>query len=207
MIQLKIGEIKIKQTTLVGEGQQTNPYYVFGETIDETIYNDITSNYNWMNVGSIDHDYLFCRNQVLLLTNELGWDNLSIIDKRVAAEVFIVDKTKRDQVLTENDQKIYWGILVTNSQNTRFKRWEEAKKYISYVLSPVDASDLGKSTSELCNDYINYNIITKVKDGISGLFDYLKGEGDFVGSGFPSKSYWAQTLQDNLLDILENGNY
>ena len=71
----------------------------------------------------------------------------------------------------------------------------------------MDSSDLAKSTSELCNDYINYNIITLSKDGISGLFDYLKGEGDYVNSGYPSKPYWTQENQNKIIDILENGNY
>ena len=142
-----------------------------------------------------------------ILTSTAGWSGLTTEEKKVAAQVFVVDKPQRDEVLTENEQFNFWGDLVRNSQTSRFKRWEAAKNYISYNLSPINASDLGKSTSELCNDYINYNIITLVKDGISGLFDYLKGEGDFVGSGFPSKAYWTQTLQENLLDILENGNY
>jgi hypothetical protein len=81
------------------------------------------------------------------------------------------------------------------------------KKYISYKLSPANSSDLTKSTSELCSDYINYNIITKVKDGISGLFDYLKGGGDYITNGYPNKSYWTQSDQNRIMDILENGNY
>lgn len=207
MEQLKIGEIKIKQTRLVSPGEVLPPYYVFSQSIDLNLYDDISSNYNWMNVGSITYDFNFCRNQVSLLTNSVEWSGLTVDEKTIAAQVFVVDKQKRDEVLTENEQFIFWGDLVRNSQSSRFKRWEAAKNYISYNLSPINASDLGKSTSELCNDYINYNIITKVKDGTSGLFDYLKGEGDFTGSGFPSKPYWTQILQDNLLDILENGNY
>jgi hypothetical protein len=46
-----------------------------------------------------------------------------------------------------------------------------------------------------------------LKDGISGLFDYLKGEGDYTANGYPSKSYWTQLDQDKIMDILENGNY
>jgi len=207
MEQLKIGEIKVKQTRLVSDGQVLPAYYEFSETLDLTTYNDITSNYNWFNIGPINYDFNFCRNQISLFTNSVVWSGLTIEEKKVASQVFVVDKQKRDEVLTENEQFIFWGDLVRNSQISRIKRWEAAKNYISYNITPINASDLGKSTSELCNDYINYNIITKVKDGISGLFDYLKGEGDFTGSGFPSKPYWTQPLQDKLLDILENGNY
>lgn len=207
MEQLKIGYRIEEQKVLVGEGSTLPPLYVFGQTLNTNLYYDVTSNYNWLIIGQTTYDYNFCRNQILLLTNSIEWSGLTTEEKKVAAQVFVVDKQKRDEVLTEEEQFNFWGDLVRNSQTSRFRRWEAAKNYISYNLSPINASDLGKSTSELCNDYINYNIITKIKDGLSGLFDYLKGEGDYVGSGFPSKSYWTQTLQDKLIDILENGNY
>lgn len=207
MGQLKIGEIKIKQTRIINENEFVNPYYVFSETLDETLYNDITSNYNWMKVGSSYYDYLFCRNQISLLTNSLVWTGLTLEDKVIASKYFVVDKTKRDEVSSEEEQINNWANLVTFSQKSRYDRWEAAKTYISYKLPPVNSSDLGKSTSQLCNDYINYNIITLIKDGISGLFDYLKGEGDYTINGYPSKSYWTQQDQDKIMDILENGNY
>ena len=207
MEQLRIGYRIEEQTVLAGEGSTLPSLYEFGKTLRTNLYYDITSNYNWLNIGQTTYDFNFCRNQISILTSTAGWSGLTTEEKKVAAQVFVVDKQQRDEVLTENEQFNFWGDLVRNSQTSRFKRWEAAKNYISYNLSPINASDIGKSTSELCNDYINYNIITLVKDGISGLFDYLKGEGDFVGSGFPSKAYWTQTLQENLLDILENGNY
>ena len=207
MEQLRIGYRIEDQTVLAGEGSTLPSLYEFGKTLRTNLYYDITSNYNWLNIGQTTYDFNFCRNQISILTSTAGWSGLTTEEKKVAAQVFVVDKPQRDEVLTENEQFNFWGDLVRNSQTSRFKRLEAAKNYISYNLSPINASDLGKSTSELCNDYINYNIITLVKDGISGLFDYLKGEGDFVGSGFPSKAYWTQTLQENLLDILENGNY
>ena len=204
---LRIGYRIEELTVLAGEGSTLPSLYEFGKTLRTNLYYDITSNYNWLNIGQTTYDFNFCRNQISILTSTAGWSGLTTEEKKVAAQVFVVDKPQRDEVLTENEQFNFWGDLVRNSQTSRFKRWEAAKNYISYNLSPINASDIGKSTSELCNDYINYNIITLVKDGISGLFDYLKGEGDFVGSGFPSKAYWTQTLQENLLDILENGNY
>lgn len=207
MEQLRIGYRIEEQTVLADAGSTLPSLYEFGKTLRTNLYYDITSNYNWLNIGQTTYDFNFCRNQISILTSTAGWSGLTTEEKKVAAQVFVVDKQQRDEVLTENEQFNFWGDLVRNSQTSRFKRWEAAKNYISYNLSPINASDIGKSTSELCNDYINYNIITLVKDGISGLFDYLKGEGDFVGSGFPSKAYWTQTLQENLLDILENGNY
>lgn len=170
-------------------------------------YEDVSSITNWDNYGSRLKDYNYIREQIKEITNTIGFYNLSFDEKIISSKYFVVGKSERDSVMSENEQYEFWDTLITESQNSRFIRWEHAKKYISYVLSPINSSDLAKSTSELCNDYINYNIITKVKDGISGLFDYLKGESDYITNGYPSKPYWSQQDQDKLMDILENGNY
>lgn len=170
-------------------------------------YEDISSITNWKLYGYKLKDYNYVRDRIKEITNIIGFDNLSYNEKVISAEYFVVGKSERDSVLSEEEQKQYWDILITQSQKSRFDRWENAKRYISYVLSPINSSNLAKSTSDLCTDYINYNIITKTKDGISGLFDYLKGEGDYTTNGYPSKSYWTQQDQDKLMDILENGNY
>lgn len=170
-------------------------------------YEDVSSIINWDSYGERLKDFNYIRDRIKFFVDTIGFQNLSYDEKYIAAKYFLVNKTDRDSVISETDQKYYWDDLITKSQNSRFNRWENAKRYISYVLPPINSSDLAKSTSELCNDYINYNIITKTKDGVSGLFDYLKGEGDFVTNGYPSKSYWSQQDQDKLMDILENGNY
>jgi hypothetical protein len=178
--------------------------------IDDTTpsgYSDISTIINWDNHGHMLKDYNYVRDRIKELTDSIGFSNLTLEEKIISSKYFVVGKSDRDSVISESDQKDYWDILITESQNSRFNRWEHAKKYISYKLTPINSSDLAKSTSELCNDYINYNIITKVKDGISGLFDYLKGEGDYTINGYPSKSYWTQQDQDSLMDILQNGNY
>jgi hypothetical protein len=183
-----------------------NKPWIVSETLQNG-YADISSIESWNAIGFNVKDYLYVRNQVNLLLQQIGFNNLSLNEKIIVSQYFLVSKSDRDTVMSEEEQVNYWNILIENSQDCRFKRWETAKKYISYKLLPVDSSDLAKSTSELCTDYINYNIITKIKDGISGLFDYLKGEGDYVSNGYPIKSYWSQQDQDKLMDILENGNY
>ena len=184
----------------------TQPPFMVG--INQPIdYEDVSSITNWDNFGGRVKDFNYVRDRIKELTDLVGFNNLILEEKIISAKYFVVGKTDRDTALTEEEQYNYWSVLVTESQQSRFNRWEEAKRYISYKLSPINSSDLAKSTSELCNDYINYNIITKVKDGISGLFDYLKGEGDYINNGYQSKTYWTQQDQDKLMDILENGNY
>lgn len=181
-------------------------------------YEDITSVKNWDNYSiRLEKDYLFIRQRIKELVdipfidkdgNEQNQSNfLNLDDGIIASKYFLVSKNVRDQFLSESEQEFYWNELVQKSQECRKIRWEKAKTYISFKLSPQHSSDLAISTSELCNNYINYNIISKSKDGISGLFDYLKGIEDFSTSGYPSKSYWSQVDQNKLMDILENGNY
>lgn len=182
------------------------PPFVVNEII-QSGYSDVSSIINWELYGSRVKDYNYVRDRIKFFVDNIGFDNLSYEEKTIAAKYFLVSKSDRDTVMSEIEQKGFWDLLVQYSQETRFKRWESAKMFISYKLNPKDASNLAKSTSDLCVDYINYNIITKVKDGISGLFDYLKGEGDYTTNGYPSKPYWSQIDQDGLMDILENGNY
>lgn len=181
------------------------PFIVSDDLIEN--YTDVSSILNWFNYGDKLKDFNYVRDRVKYFVDTIGFNNLSLEEKIISSQYFLVSKVDRDTVLSEEDQKIYWNVLVENSQKSRFNRWEHAKTYISYKLSPINSSDLAKSTSVLCNDYINFNIITKTKDGISGLFDYLKGEGDYITNGYPSKSYWTQQDQDALMNILENGNY
>lgn len=200
----KIINIEIFNWTL--EQLNGNKPWVISETLQNG-YADISSIENWNIFGFDLKDYNYVRNQINLILNQVGFNNLTLNEKIIVSQYFLVGKADRDTIISEEEQVDYWNTLVENSQDCRFKRWESAKKYISYKLSPIDSSDLAKSTSELCTDYINYNIITKAKDGISGLFDYLKGEGDYVVGGYPSKSYWTQQDQDKIMDILENGDY
>jgi hypothetical protein len=187
-------------------GDVFGPAFLIGDQLPSG-YLDVSSILNWDTYGNKLKDFNYVKDRIKELTDQIGFGNLTTGEKIISAKYFVVNKTDRDSVLTEDEQYEYWKILIIESQKSRFLRWEEAKKYISYKLSPINSSDLAKSTSELCNDYINYNIITKSKDGISGLFDYLKGEGDYVSNGYPSKSYWTQIDQDKLMDILNNGNY
>lgn len=186
--------------------------------IDISGYEDITSIQNWDNLSlHLNKDFVFIRQRIKEILE------FSTIDKEgqtvkysdrmtqpesvVASKYFLVDKTKRDECLSEEDQIYWWNLLVEKSQQSRSLRWEKAKTYISYKLDAQSSSDLAISTSELCNNYINYNIVSKSKDGVSGLFDYLRGIEDYSTTGYPSKTYWNQQDQDKLLDILENGNY
>lgn len=202
---IRIGEITIKPTKLNNTGK---PYYSFSGTLDTNIYTDITSNKNWMEIGKNYYDFIFCREQVMTWTAINGFSALTQQEKVMASTVFAVDKTNRDQVHTEEEQKLNWNEFVLNSQNAREKRWKAAKGYISYYLTPPDSWDIAQTTDQLSNDYIVYGIKENAVDGIDGLFDWIGNTSSYSGgTGFNGKSYYSDEYRDNLLDILKYGNY
>jgi hypothetical protein len=185
-----------------------NKPWIVSETLREG-YTDISSIVSWYEIGHNVKDYTYVRERIRDLYNQIGYENLTQQEKDIVSYLFISSKIERGVILSEEEEEEFnkWCVLIENSQECRLKRWETAKKYISFKLTQINSSDLANSTSKLCYEYINYNITTKIEDGVSGLFDYLKGEGDYTLTGYPSKSYWTQQDQDKIMDILENGNY
>ena len=183
-----------------------NKPWIVSETLREG-YTDISSIVSWYEIGYNVKDYTYVRERIRDLYNQIGYQNLTQQEKDIVSHLFISSKIERDVILSEEEEFNKWRTLIENSQDCRLKRWETAKKYISFKLTQINSSDLANSTSKLCYEYINYNITTKIEDGVSGLFDYLKGEGDYTLNGYPSKPYWTQQDQDKIMDILEDGNY
>ena len=161
-----------------------------------------------MTIGTKSHDYLFCRNQVMIWTAVNGWGNLSTSEKQVAAEHFAVGSTERDEVYTSDEQQRHWNDFIIRAEKTRNQRWHAAKGYISYTLPLSDSIDLGKSTNSLSNEYITYGIHSYTNDGVDGLFDWFEGTSEFSGgTGYNGKSYYVSTHKDNIMNILRDGIY
>ena len=202
---LKIGK-RIKEQTVLNE--ILPPQYVFSSSLDSNVYNDITSNVNWVGVGKSSHDFLFCRNQIMMWTAVNGFSGLTTEEKQIAAQNFAVGPTERSEVYSDSELKGFWGEFLVNSQRARNYRWNAAKSYISYVLPMADSIDLGKSTTDLSFQYITYGIEDYTSDGVAGLFDWLENTNIYSGgTGFSGKTYWTQEHQDNMMTILRDGIY
>lgn len=194
---LKIGK-RIQQQVLLSD--ILPPEFVISDTIDTNVYTDVTSNQNWMSVGVNIYDYLFCRNQVKMLTYVTGFSAMTIEEKRVAATVFAVGSTERSEVFTIEENESNWSVFVEKSLNCRLERWNKAKSYISYLLPPIDSTDLALSTEALSKNYIEYGIESLAIDGVTGLYDWLEND-------FTLKSYYNETYKNNIISILQEGFY
>lgn len=182
-----------------------NPPFVALEALDPA-YEDVSSITHWDGLGqSTDADYTYRREAIAAIVSATGFANLSEEDQKTAARLFTVNKADRDMVLTEDEQRAAWAILVEASIQCRAARWNRAKTYISYRLNVADSSDLAISTSDLCTNYVNYNITSHALCGRDGLYDFLQGTSAYAGGGFPYKPYWTQEYQDRLMEILTTG--
>ncbi len=197
---LKIGKIINEPTMIVESGTYVTPYYIVTEELDTTLYVDITSNVNWMNIvlNSYGYDYLYCRLQVKIRTATLGFDNLNDDDKKCASKHFVVSKENRNLVHSEIEQKRNWDTLINITKKNRLERWVNAKSYISYILSPIDSTDLALNTETLSKNYVEYGIESLATHGVNGLYDWLN-------STYTEKTYYNEIHKEKIISILSTG--
>ena len=182
----------------------TKPMYQFKVELDDD-YVDSTDVYMWFEaVNYSNKDYLYCRiNAMAYIVAIGGFDSLTnVTHKELAAQNFCVSKEDRDKIYNDTEQESYWLSFVRKSELCRHNRWEKAKSFASYRLSVADSNDLGVDTLHLNEKYVKYSIESYVEDGVYGLFDWLLGDGVYVGGGFPSKTYFTTELQNGIIDIL-----
>jgi hypothetical protein len=187
-------------------GENPNlPTYQIKEILD-TDYLDISNVTHWfMLQDELGKDYLFCRNGAIgFINGTTGFSGLTQSDKEYASQNFCVSKSDRDTIYTDSEQEGFWDIFVKKSKETRGLRWENAKAFISYRLSPLDSSDLAVSTLDLNQRYVEYGIESLSEDGQDGLFDWLKNEGNFINNGFSQKVYYTEELKVGILNKLNN---
>lgn len=187
-------------------GENPNlPTYQTKEILD-TDYLDISNVTHWfMLQDELYKDYLFCRNGAIgFINGTTGFSDLTQSDKEYAAQNFCVSKSDRDTIYTDSEQEVFWDIFVKKSKETRGLRWENAKAFISYRLSPLDSSDLAVSTLDLNQRYFEYGIESLSEDGQDGLFDWLKNEGNFINNGFSQKVYYTEELKNGILNKLND---
>tara|TARA_B100000927_G_scaffold42313_1_gene30146 strand:+ start:237 stop:881 length:645 start_codon:yes stop_codon:yes gene_type:complete len=196
---IKIGKNKGYDKTL--------PRYQFKEILDSD-YEDISSIRNWFDAPVYANvDYIYSKDGATgYMDNNGGFSSFSENDRIKLAKNFCVDKADRDTVISDDEQELSWDIFVYNSHNARNRRWNIARSFISYRLTPNESSDLGDSTDMLTSRYLRYGIESEVEDGKPGIYDWIKDENHYSGgTGFSSKSYYSTDLRDGIIDRL-NGN-
>jgi len=99
------GTVGIDVDSWSGDELSGNKPFVISHTNTLSGYTNITSIKNFERFcDSTTHSH---RIQIEYLFNETTWEDLDSEEKRIVAKYFLVDKDKRDEVLTEQEQEQY----------------------------------------------------------------------------------------------------
>lgn len=78
-----------------------NQPIIFTLNESEVGYDNISSIQNWEKYGN---GHIEKMKQIKIIFNETTWENLSLEEQKIVAKYFLVDKSKRDEVLTQQQQ-------------------------------------------------------------------------------------------------------
>jgi UDP-N-acetylglucosamine transferase subunit ALG13 len=157
----KIGKIKIERTTLVQQGETIDDPIVIVETLDTGLYDDITSIENWEKYGStITNDMNLVRSEIKALVDSKGWGSMSNNEKKIATKFFVVDKSKRDDIATDDEQKDLADELV--------KKNLENKSVVGGLLYDMTYDEI---TNYLSNNTAHLINFVELDEEIEGLYD------------------------------------
>lgn len=210
---MKIGHLKSHDPDMVYDANSfTDPVYVFEESLDSAKYDDITSLANFERLGKMHFDVKRVMTYMKAHVAGAGFENLSEAEKTVACRYFLVENATVAQYLSETEMAEAWKTLNTETKAARQKRWDAVFDYVSLNLPKAYGFDLAFTADAmgLTGNYLTYGLESNEIDGVDGLWDYIEGTSGFAGSpgtGFPSKPYWTQALQDGIMAILRDGAY
>jgi len=182
-------------------------------------YTDITSIQSWNQMyhkGMLNKDYKFIRQGIKEIVQTTDWDALTIQEKEIASNWFVVDATKRIEVHTLDEQIAQGFYFHRCSIESRTARFNAASVEIYNRLSRSDQAIIMAEVeqSALSHFYIRYGIEGTLEGDMPGLFDYLLGRDNtpWAGSGVlqqncqPSGITMTQ-LVDKIMSILVSGLY
>lgn len=219
MERLYIGEYKFDTKVLSDDSSGNNSYnkYIFvtGDSMDPN-YIDITSCYNWDNIGLEYFDYVFVRDQIKMFVSAMTFNNLSEIDKEVALTYCASDMTTLITYLMMQgySQQEAIDIYITKravdirnaslSCEKRIKSSEYIKSIISFLPEEYAVQFLD-ATRNFSIDYQNIALFgTQYGDYRDGIMDYIEGTGSYVGGGLRNYPTYPGLNIENLIILLHN---
>lgn len=140
----KIGKIKTAREVLVRAGDVINAPVIIATTLNDELYDDITSMLNWDKYSHLT-GLPIVREGVKLIYDTIGWSGLTSEEQFVASKYFVASVSERNSILSVDEQKEY-GENIFNRNN------EEN------VTKPFGSSIYDKEPSEVDSTLSNSNI-------------------------------------------------
>lgn len=208
------------------DGNQPFKIISSGETIPSN-YIDISSIENWDNIGiEIANDYLFVKKEIKNIVKDVGWNNLSDVEKDLAIKYYAYDSSEdavtylleNDIFSNENKATEYltdqWHIHHGKVIESLKIRWYYVKLVTSKYLSFKDSLDVFDDTvTNLLTNMFNTSLLGHdYGDSKDGIMDFLESTNGFENNGLRERDYtlrqgtWDSFIYD-LKDVLVNGNY
>ena len=113
--------------------------FIISENSEELGYVDISSIENWYNYQS-NFDIIIVKGNIKILLEETEWIELSLREKEIVSKLFLVEKEKRDEILSEELQnslnyfKIYDLISDDTISNKGITNFFLTPKSIDYKI-------------------------------------------------------------------------
>lgn len=162
-------------------------------------------------------DYKKARSVLKDLVWTIGFDNLSLIEKKIASRWFVVPQDMRNTVHSISQQVANGKVFHDNSVEARKQRADAGTSAMYNYLSTVDAFSVVDDVVNvygLMEKYINYGREGVEEDTLDGLFDYLHSRSGsmYEGSGLLNKNITPigitlPQLADAAMNIFKNGAY
>lgn len=182
-------------------------------------YIDISTIRNWYIYGDrINRDYKFIRQQIKLLVIAIGWDSMTLAEKQLASQYFVVPIEYRTQIYTLDEQIKYGKAFHLESIKTRDHRIARAMGEIMNRLIPAECyvilEDLYTSMMIL-DKYVQFGREGTLEGDPDGLFDYVESRAGtmFAGAGFREKGFTPLGFANMtdfstfIMDIVKNGDF
>lgn len=183
-----------------------SPIIVVSDAENQPEYTDISTIKNWSMIGEfLGKDYLYVRERIREILVPKTFEACNDDEKLIVCKLFLASPAQRSTVFTQEEEKKHWDDLASAAKASREKRWEAARRKVSFYLSPAEGLDLYTSTRDLSFDYKDASAaslvlwVTNESDPALGI--------DCTTSGFSQKPYYTTELRDLIVDILVNGNY
>jgi hypothetical protein len=211
--------------------------YIGGTIIRTAEVIDIVSSYTWnpdfnledenpiktiKDLQFLYEDYKKYRSEIRTIANNIGWDNLSDIDKDIVAENFInIGWTIQRLGFGTEIYNIKSRLFDLNSQKARELRFNKLRQAVANLMPRNNAHEVAEVliNKNLYTSYVLSGIEGSMKIDITGLadpigiYDYILGSDgtEYENIGIAKMSFNsnnglnASQFADYLINILDNG--
>lgn len=188
-------------------------------------YSDISSIENWHKFGvMVANDYLVIKDQIKYLMMDIGWVNLTNIEKDLCIRYYALPDFQQpvmflmmDMGMSQEDSTAYiikyWHRHHGKLLEVCRERWFHVKLVVASYLNFADAEELMDLANNLIFNFIECGRFGKeYGDQRDGLLDFITSKHSFIGQGLEEQGYilnfgnWNQFIGE-MVNVLLHGIY